>query len=295
MTRLAAFALAAMMAMQAPLSAQTVPNIADLRADLDSLTAQLQSLRASLRVSGAIGYATAGGTSAIQKMDQMEAGLRKLTGEIEEARHQIETGLQGSAERLADLEFRLCQLEESCDLGDLMTPSDGSFSIAGEPSLDITFDGGGRTALPPINTVPLTNASEQERSDFEEAQALVAAGDHASAARAFGRVARLHSGGPLYTEARFREGQELLAIGDQRAASRAWTDVFAADPNGGRAVEALSGVAGILADGGQTEPACLFFTEVTLRYPSHPLAQEAASRITALGCDRTGGADQAEP
>lgn len=286
-----ALILSAVMALLLPASAQTVPNIADLRADLDGLTAQLQSLRASLRVSGAIGYATAGGTTAIRQMDEMEAGLRKLTGEIEEARHQIETSLQSSADKLADLEFRLCQLEENCDLGDLLTPSQSGFSVAGEQSVSITLDMNDASDMPVVS-VPMQNASEQERSDFEEAQALVQAGDHAAAARAFGRVARLHSGGPLFTEARFREGQELQATGDNRGASRAWTDVFAADPEGARAPEALFGVASILAQGDQTRPACLFFTEVTVRYPTHPLAEEATAELEALSCHEVGEADE---
>ena len=50
-------------------------SLADIRAELNQLTADLQTLRAQLVASGPAGFAAAGGDSAIDRMNAMEARL----------------------------------------------------------------------------------------------------------------------------------------------------------------------------------------------------------------------------
>lgn len=276
-------ALAAFVAVAPAGWAQTAPdiaapNVADLRADLDAMTADLHSLRGALRVSGAAGYAAAGGPSVIARLDVMEAELRRLTGQIEEARNRIEQLTRLSAGRLEDLEFRLCQLEEHCDLGDLLTPS------TGETGLVSVYTGSGLGAVTPGPDLAGLATTAEERSDFETAQRLAAAGDHAGAARAFGAVASDHAGGPLFAEARFREGQALEALGERHAASRAWIDVFAADPAGPRAPAALLGMGRVVGEEGQRPAACLILGELALRFGDRPEAAEAEALRSQLDC-----------
>lgn len=262
-----------------PQQPAALPNIADLRADLDAVAADLQGLRAALRVSGAAGYVGAGGPDAIARMDQMEATLRRLTGEVEQARNRIEAVTRDSAARLDEIEFRLCQLEEGCDLGAL-ADGDG----LGGP-LDIDLSAGTVEAAPATPVAPATPASAAEQAEFEAALALAQAGDHAAAAAAFAAVARDHAGGPLFAEARFFEGRSQLALGDRRAAARAFTDVFAADPAGPRAPEALLAVARIMAEDGQTRPACQFLGEVILRHAESPATADATQLYDRLSCE----------
>lgn len=265
-------------------------SIADLRADLDLVAAELQMLRAMLKQSGAAGYASAGGPDVIARLDHIEATLRRLTGQAETARNRIEALADDTALRLDDLEFRLCQLDAQCDLGALMSDGGGLGGHPGTDAVDLSLGGDPRSPASPVWDGAAAGlfdlpVSAAERSDFDAAQTLAQAGDHAAAAFAFGEVAEDHAGGPLFAEARFREGQELLALGDRRGASRAWTDVFAADPAGPRAPEALFGVARITAEGGQTEPACLFLSEVILRYGTLPRIAGAAPLYDQLDCD----------
>lgn len=270
-------ALALLLALAPPAPAQTapMPNLADLRADLDAVAADLQSLRAALRVSGAAGYAAAGGPDAIARMDRMEATLRQLTGAVEEARNRIEAVTADSAQRLDDAEFRLCQLEADCDLGAL-TSGEG---LGG----DLT-DGPG-FAPPPAAAPEPTPASAAEQAAFDAAVAQARQGDPRAGAEAFAAFARDHAGGPLFTEARFLEGQALLAAGDARAASRALTDAFAADPDGPRAPAALLAIAQIMEAEGQPGPACAFLSELALRHPGTPEAGQAAPLSDRLACD----------
>lgn len=272
-------------------------SIADLRADLDILAGELQALRRMLKASGAQGYAGAGGADALVRMDRMEATLRRLTDRTETAGNRVEALAADMARRIDDLEFRLCELDAQCDLGALMSADGGGDSHRGPVNIDL--GGGVAGSASPIWDGAASGlfdlpVSAAERSDFDAAQALSQAGDHAAAAFAFGEVAEDHAGGPLFAEARFREGQELLAIGDRRGASRAWTDVFAADPSGMRAPDALLGVARITAESGQVEPACLFLSEIMLRYGELPRMAEAAQLHADLDCDAVLALDPAE-
>ncbi len=273
--RAAALALLLAPAAMAQQTPQAMPNIADLRADLDAVAADLQGLRAALRVSGAAGYAGAGGPDAIARMDRMEATLRHLTGAVEEARNRIEAVTRDSAARLDEVEFRLCQLEEGCDLG----------ALADRGALDIDLAAGTVEAMPTAPATPATPASASEQAEFDAALALARTGDHAAAAAAFAAVARDHAGGPLFAEARFFEGHSLLALGDRRAAALAFTDVFAADPAGSRAPEAALAIARIMAEDGQTRPACQFLGEVILRHADSPAAPDATQLYDRLTCD----------
>ena len=62
-----------------PVAAQDAQTLADIRTELNQLTADLQSLRGQLVASGPAGFAAAGGDSAIDRMNAMEA---KLAAEI---------------------------------------------------------------------------------------------------------------------------------------------------------------------------------------------------------------------
>ena len=62
-------------------AAAAEPTLADLRTDLSTLKSGLQSLRGELLASGVAGFTAAGGDSAIDRMNAMEAGLLK-PGEV---------------------------------------------------------------------------------------------------------------------------------------------------------------------------------------------------------------------
>ena len=67
------------LALAAPAFAQDKETLADIRKELGQLSSQLQSLRSELVASGAKGMQAAGGASALQRMDTMEASISRLT------------------------------------------------------------------------------------------------------------------------------------------------------------------------------------------------------------------------
>jgi len=246
--------------------------LADMRGQLTQLRGQLQTLRSELVASGAAGFQAAGGASAIDRMNAMESHLTRLTNQAERLQNRINTMARDTDRQLSDLEFRLCEMDETCDLGALTTPKPQSGNVPDLAPSAPAPSGGGKS----------TTASEQ--ADFDAARAVMEQGDHARAAQMFADVAQTHAGGPLTAEALFLRGEALQSAGQPRDAAAAWLEGFAADPDGPRAAESLLGIATVIEGQGDATAACLYLAEVPARFPGTPQAVTAEQRVTELGC-----------
>ncbi|MDB6182734.1 tol-pal system protein [Paracoccus fistulariae] len=271
---IAAASLAALMVLPGIASADNA-NLADLRADLDLLRGDVQQLRRELVASGAAGYQAAGGDAAIDRMNNLEQQLARVTNQTEQLQNRINRIVQDGNRRVADIEFRLCEMDESCDLAALTTQD------LGGPSA------GGVSHVAPVIAPPLENskaATASEQADFDAAAKVMANGDFRRAAQMFGDVAETHAGGPLTAEALFLRGASLDSAGDHKGAAAAWLEGFAADPDGARAAESLLGIARVIADNDDPVAACLYLAEIPARFPGSASATEAETRMSRLAC-----------
>lgn len=267
-------------ALALPVAAQQ-PTLADLRAQLSTLRTDLQSLRGELIASGAAGFEAAGGDTAIDRMNGMESQLARLTGQIEQLQNRINRIVEDGTRRIGDIEFRLCEMDETCDLGALTTPELGGLATGGAASPQVA------PAQPAPNVATddhgaATTAAEQ--ADFDLANAALNAGEFQRAATLFGQVAERHAGGPLTAEALYLRGAALDSAGDPRAAAAAWLEGFAAAPDGPHAPASLLGIARVIAADGDPTAACLYLAEIPARFPGHDAAAEAERRMTVLDC-----------
>ena len=251
--------------------------LADLRADLRAVGAELRALRAELNASGAEGFRAAGGDSAIDRMNAMEREITRLTGETERLKHRIDGVVRDGTNRIGDIEFRLCEMEDGCDLGALTTPTLGEADTGGgvlQPSL-----GGPAPAAP---DAPLT---AQEQADLGHAREAMQAGDFTRAAELFGRFAETHAGSPAAAEALFLKGAALDSANDPKGAAAAWLQAFAAEPAGPRAPDTLLGLSRVSVAGRPPSEGCVYLAELTTRFPDTPQAEEAARRMVSAGCE----------
>ena len=186
------------------------PSLGDVRADLGVLDRQIRELRAALVASGpGRGLPTAPAT-ALTRLDQLEAELRRLTSRVDVLTNDVERIAADATNRVGDLEFRLTELEG------------GDVSLLGKPEPL----GGGVTPAAPAAPAPLApqapaagaELAVSERADFDAATAAAAAGDNAEAARLFEAFLATYPGGPLSAEAQFRRGEALAR--DRRVARR---------------------------------------------------------------------------
>lgn len=252
--------------------------VADIRAELRVLDGQIQQLRDELVQRGAAGGLPTDPATALTRLDQLEAELRRLTDRVEVLTNDIGRIVEDASNRVGDIEFRLTELE------------------GGEPvpaPAETPLLGGGLTrpmprppefgAAPGAGPAP-AELTVTEQSDFDAAVEAAEAGDHARAAELFQSFLATYPGGPLSSEAQFRRGEALAAQADWQGAARSYLDAFSGAPQGPQAPRALYRLAVALSELGQIEESCLTLTEVDTRYPGSEVAGDVAAMRTSLRC-----------
>ncbi len=265
----------------APTPAVTAgPTLGDMRADLGVLNRQIQELRAALVASGGGRGLPSDPATALTRLDQLEAELRRLTNRVDVLTNDVGRIVADASNRAGDIEFRLTELEG------------GDVGAIGKPAPL----GGGLTPLaaPPPAAAPSASGASaasggaelavSEQADFDAAVAAAEAGDNARAQTLFEAFLSAYPGGPLATDAQFRRGEALAATADWRGAARSFLDAFSGAPEGPVAPRALLRLAGSLGRLGQVEEACLTLTEVATRYPGSEAAAQVPAERAALAC-----------
>ena len=257
-------------------------SLAEIRGELESLAAQIQSLKSELVNGGPAAMQAAGGASALDRMNALEAELARLTSQTEKLQIRVEKVVADGTNRVGDLEFRLCELEKGCDTANLPItaslggPAEGGAVAAPAP----TAPAGGSTDP----AAPKVELAMNEQSDFDAAKAKMDAGDFAGASAAFGAFVQNYPGGPLTGDAQFFQAEALSKSGDTAGAARAYLGAFSGAPTGPRAPAALLRLGAALGLLGQTQDACVTLHEVPVRFPTAPEAAEAQSTMQKLGC-----------
>ncbi len=267
----AVFALA--MTLAVPVSAQDSETLADIRAELTVLYRDILSLKQELDPTG-LREGTAASSSALDRVISIERSLQALTGRTEELEFRIGRIVSDGTNRVGDLEFRLCELEPSCDIGDL-----------GETP---TLGGGEAVRATPIFTGLAAVEGEQlavsEKNDFEAAQIALEEQRFEDAAGLFAQFVETYPGGPLGVQAQMGRGQALELTGEYREAARAYLAAFSLNNEGPEAPFALLQLGKMLAAFSQIDEACIMLGEVGRRFPSSEAALDASHTIVSLNC-----------
>lgn len=256
------------------LAQERAETLADIRQELTVIYVEIQRLRTELSTTAAPTN-PAGNGGTLERVDAIEAELRRLTSATEALQLRVDRVVSDGTNRIGDLEFRLCELEEGCDIA----------TLGDTPSL------GGDTgeAMPIIPAAPTTAAGPQlavsEQADFDTARAAYDAQNWAEAARLFEAFTQTYSGGPLSGEAHFLRGEAEAQQNEWSRAARAYLDSFSGTPDSPRAPEALMKLGTSLAQLDRPEEACLALAEVGTRYPSAPAVLDAQSAMANLGCN----------
>jgi len=265
-------ALALSVALSLPFGAQAQDNtLADIRQELSILLVEVQTLRRELGTTGIPGVNLAG-TSALQRLDTIEAELSRLTGKTEQIENRVNRVVTDGTNRIGDLQFRVCELEPGCDIAALGTtdPIGGTAAPTATP------------APPPASGG--TELAIGEKTDFDRARAVLDTGDFRTAADLFATFAQTYTAGALTGEAHFYRGEALAALGQDEEAARAYLDSFSGSPAGARAPDALLKLGLKLNELGQPADACAILLEVTMRFPASAASLEAQTARATQSC-----------
>lgn len=287
MNLLAAAALAATLPFAALAEGKT---LADIRAELSALAKDIQGLRAELVASGPEGMKAAGGVTALDRLNSMEAALAQLTGQTEAIQNKIDRVVTDGTNRLGDLEFRLCEMDEGCDLGALGdTPPLGQPGAGASPdALSAPKSPAAPAAAPAAKpATPQAGAPLQagEQAELDRAKEVLGQGDFRKAADLLAAFAQARPQSPLMSEARWLQGRALAGAGETKAAADAWLDGFSGDPSGLHAADSLLALGRALAELGSKDAACLSLAEVGTRFPGSGQAKEAETARASLTCE----------
>jgi tol-pal system protein YbgF len=268
--------LLALMVISGPAFAQDrTQTLADIRAELGALAGQFNNLKAELVQSGAAGAGVAGG-SALERMDAIEAELSRLTARAEDIEFRLNRVVTDGTNRLGDLEFRLCEVTEGCDIANVgTTPTlGGDGAVAAPfPALDLPADPSGGAEL-----------AIGEQADFDRAKGVLGQGDFRTAADLFAAFTESYPGSPLTQEAHFTRGEALSQLGEASNAARAYLEAFSGSPDGPFAADSLLKLGEALGALGQTPEACVTLGEVGTRFPGSLAATQASVAMTGLAC-----------
>ncbi len=261
--------------------AQGDETLSDIRQELSVLYVELQRLKRELSTTGASGDVTVGG-SVLDRVGAIESELQRLTAKTEQLENRIGRVVTDGTNRVGDLEFRLCELESGCDVSTLET---GSTLGGAAPAADAGSGGtttGDTGAAAPADAGP--ELAVGEKSDFDAAEAALAAGNYAGAADMFATFQQAYPGGPLTGRAGLLRGEALEKSGDLKQAGRVYLDLFSTNEAGPLAPEALFRLGLILGQLGQTDQACVTLGEVGVRFPQNALVAQAQAKMGELGC-----------
>ncbi len=266
--------------------------LADVKAELATLAAQLVSLKQEVVASGAATNGTAG-ADPLSRMDAIEAALTKLTARTEAVEQKVNAVVSDGTNRIGDIEFRLCELTQGCDPGSLPpTPDLGAMASGAKAAAktDTPKAPPAKPATAGTTDTTTTTSSDQpelamnEKADFDRAKGVLDSGDFPGAADLFKTYAQSFPGGPLVPQADIYRGDALTQTGDTANAARAYLDAFSAKQDGPLAGQALVKLGQSLAKLGQGPEACVTLAEVGKRFPGSADATTAATAMQAQGC-----------
>ncbi len=246
--------------------------LADIRQDLTSLYAEITRLRQELETTAGTSPAV-GGVGMTQRVDNIELELQRLTALTESLQNRIDRVVRDGTNRIGDLEFRLCELEDGCDIASLGdTPTLGGEDLpTAAPAPDPGAPVGAELAV-------------GEEDDFKRAKDAFDAGEYEAAVEQFQTFTNTYPGGPLTGVAHFLRGEALSRLGLDTSAARADLDSFSGSPDGDVAPAALLQLGLSLNRIGQMNEACVTLGEVTVRFPASPMSIEAQTARVDLGC-----------
>ena len=252
--------------------AQDAQTLADIRQEMTVLYVEVQRLKRELSTTGTATNSNLAAAGALDRINTIEAELQRLTARTEELEFRISRIVTDGTNRIGDLEFRLCELEAGCDIG----------SVGDTPSLG--GEGTATNTAPTPTVQPEIQLAEQERADFEAAQAALDASNYRAAADGFEAFNATYPGSPLEILAELRRGEALEGLGDVRSGARAYLSGFTLNQQGEHAPEALFRLGRALGRLGQIDEACVTLAEVAVRFPQSASIADAQAAMANLAC-----------
>ena len=255
-----------------PMGVRASETLADIRQDMSVLFVELQRLKRELSTTGASSVVLP--VDTLDRVNAIETELQRLIAKTEELEFRVGRVAEDGARRLGDLEFRLCELEDGCDIG----------ALGKVPTLGGEITTPAQPVAQPNQPTTGTELAVGEETDFRRAGEALEQGDFQAAADQFAAFRQTYPGGPLEAQALVFEGRALEGLGNLRDAARRYLDAYAGYPNDTAGPEALWRLGAALGGLGKVPEACVTLSEVAGRYPESAFVADAEADKTRFDC-----------
>jgi tol-pal system protein YbgF len=220
-----------------------------------------------------------------QRMSDIEAELRRLTGLVETAGHAVDV-MAGRVDKLvADVDFRLTALERAVEAGgaapQVAAPLPGERGVARaseEPTGPVQ-----QAAVVPPQTLPNGTPTEQ----YERALSLLTiTANYDNAEQAFRRFLEQNQGHPLAANAQYWLGETFYVRKNFAEAAAAFIEGYTRYPEGSKAPDNLLKLGMSLAALDNKDDACASLGELYERFPNADprLIRQADQEKAKLDC-----------
>ena len=254
-----------------PLAAQDSEReetLADIRQDLSYLFVEIQKLNRELSTT-ASPTGLPSEDSIVLRVDAIQAQLERLTNATERLQFKVQNVVEDGTARIGDLEFRLVELEG----GDVSQLSETT-----------TLGGINESKAPEIVEPEIFELAVGEEADFDTAQKAMDEQRYVEAAEMFSRFGKTYPTSPLAPTAFLLRGKALDTNEDTKGAARAYLESFTNYQNSAVAPEALTLLGKALVKLGRIEAGCQTLSQVEIRFPETPFAEDAYQAMQLLEC-----------
>jgi len=242
--------------------------LADVRQDLSYLYVEIQKLKRELSTTSSPNRLPAE-DSILQRINNIEAQLQRLTNASERLEFKLQNVIEDGTARIGDLEFRLVELEG----GDVSKLSETT-----------TLGGNADVTEPEIIETKPVELAVGEEADFDTAQKALEEKRYEDAAEMFNRFGKTYPTSPLAAQAFLLRGKALEANEDIKGSARAYLESFTNYQNSTVAPEALTLLGKALVKLGRIEAGCQTLSQVEIRFPQTPFAEDAYQAMQSLEC-----------
>jgi tol-pal system protein YbgF len=245
---------------------------------------------------GSVGSDLQANAGTQQRILELEAELRKLTGKLEEKDYAIQQLQQQFEKANQDLILRVQDLEKGgvAPISDAESGGVIDESQAAETSeAQIEGDGLGlvdETATPPQKTtlgVLSSGEGDSATEIYEKAFLALKQGRYDEAQKGFEAFLKDNPSDKLAGNAQYWLGETHYVRGDFEAAARVFAEGFKSYPKGSKAPDNLLKLGITLAAMGKKDDACIALAQVEKSFPdgAQAVLRRSSVEMTRLACD----------
>ena len=245
----------------------------------------------------------------MDRIQTIENELQSMTAKVEKLEFQLNKLTTDSAKRFDDMEFRLCELEDDCDINQLNSSTFiGSDLKIVIPKVDGVNDSKNELAVAEetdyvaaelafgnkqfdealtkfklfVEAYPEGDLTNQ--AYFFIAESLIALEKWDEAIESYSIFMSFNSESELIGKAYFNQGQAYASLEKWADAARSHLEAFSHNRESEIAPNALYYLGMSLDKIGQRQEACQTVNEVIIRYPDAPIVSTAINQMQIMEC-----------